>query len=423
MTLVSTFDQFVAEMSGLEPHKSFAKAKESSYAAGVIEAVAENYFTEMFNEESQSLRFAFYGAIFSLKTNDSRIADLVELVSGRDVNGLLSLMLRMVGNPDSIEKEYSSKVWKISRSNDRVISSLDELTGRGESGWTYDISWDEVAENYFEDEFLADDFINLCMPGVISSRDYLVTGPPKLSHSYPLELYLAIANPRITFECELPGVYAEWTYDGDWGRAYTGFRALPEDLDDIFTTACRANIFYGYLKLVQERWEEHGADDHGIFEWDPYRALLFTRPDLSEAQCAKFILKTLDEIPSSEDILTLIDEGIWQGGEEAWTLNLEIASLYTTSTEAHQKVFEVGSTILNLALLLNPAISQDLRKQINSSGIKLEFRDPLDDPDDDEDNKSESEVIEHLITQAQEFKDSGLVAILQSIVQDDRTGK
>jgi hypothetical protein len=72
---------------------------------------------------------------------------------------------------------------------------------------------------------------------------------------------------------------------------------------------------------------------------------------------------------------------------------------------------------------LNPAISQDLRKQINSSGIKLEFRDPLDDPDDDEDNKSESEVIEHLITQAQEFKDSGLVAILQSIVQDDRTGK
>jgi hypothetical protein len=423
MALISTTDEFMSEMSGLEPHKSFAKAKSTAYSAGVIEEVADKYFTELLNEESQSLRFAFYGAIFSLKTNDSRIADLVELVSGRDVNGLLSLMLRMVGNPDSIEKEYSSKVWKISRSNDRVISSLDELTGRGESGWTYDISWDEVAEDYFEDEFLADDFINLCMPGVISSRDYLVTGPPKLSHSYPLELYLAIANPRITFECELPDIDTE-TYPGDWGRAYTGYEALPEDLLELFSSACRANLFYRYLKLVQERWEDQGSDDHGIFEWDPYPALLFTRPDLSEEQCAEFILKVLDQSPSSRDvdILGLIDEGIWDNSEEAWTLNLEIASLYTTSAEAHQKVFEVGSTILNLALLLNPTISQDLRKQINSSGIKLEFRDRLYDPDYDN-NMSASDVVEHLIAQAQEFKDSGLVAILRSVVEDDRNGE
>ena len=377
--IISTLNDFVAEMSGLEPHKSFAKARATAYAAGVVEEIASNYFTEMLNEESQSLRFAFYGAIYSLKPNDARIAKLVELISDRDADGLLILMLRMVGNPNSIEEEYSSKVWEISRSRDRVISSLDELTGRGESGWTGWILPEEVAENWIKNKFLAQDFIQLCYSRIIESRDYLVTGPPRLSHSYPLELYLAIANPRIKFECELPGVYAEWTYDGDWGRAYTGFRALPEDLDDLFTTACRANIFYGYLKLVQERWEEHGADDHGIFEWDPYRALLFTRPDLSEAQCTKFILKTLDEIPSSEDILTLIDGGIWEGGEEAWTFDLEIASLYTTSPEAHQKVFEVGSTILNLALLLNPTISQDLRNQINSSGVELEHRDPLDD--------------------------------------------
>jgi hypothetical protein len=414
MALISTTDEFMSEMSGLEPHKSFAKAKSTAYSAGVIEAVAAKYFTEMLNEESQSLRFAFYGAIFSLKTNDSRIADLVELVSGRDVNGLLTLMLRMVGNSNSIEEEYSYKVWNIPLSHDRVISSLDELTGRGEDGWTYDIPWDEVA-GYFNDEFLAEDFIELCTDGVISSRDYLVTGPPKLSHSYPLELYLAIANPRITFECELPDIDTE-TYPGDWGRAYTGYEALPEDLLELFSSACRANLFYRYLKLVQERWEDQGSDDHGIFEWDPYPALLFTRPDLSQEQCAEFILKVLDQSPSSRDvdILGLIDEGIWDNSEEAWTLNLEIASLYTTSTEAHQKVFEVGSTILNLALLLNPAISQDLRKQINSSGIKLEFRDPLDDYK----NNSESEVIEHLITQAQEFKDSGLVAILQTIAQD-----
>ena len=376
--IISTFDDFVAEMSGLEPHKSFAKAKSTAYSAGVIEEVADKYFTEMLNEESQSLRFAFYGAIYSLKSNDSRIAELVELISGRDVNGLLSLMLRMVGNPDSIEEEFSSKVWEISRTRDRVIYSLDELTGRGESGWTYDIPWDEVATDYFEDEFLAEDFIKLCANGFINSRDYLVTGPPKLSHSYPLELYLAIANPRITFDCELPGVYAEWTYDGDWGRTDAGF-GLPEDIFDIFLSAGRVREFYGYQKLVQERWENQGAHDHGIFEWDPYRSLLFTRPDLSEAQCAEFILKTLDKIPSSRDILTLIDEGIWDGSEEAWTFDLEIASLYTTSAEAHQKVFEVGSTILNLALLLNPAISQDLRNQINSSGLELEHRDPLGD--------------------------------------------
>ena len=377
ITLVSTFDQFVAEMSGLESDKSFAKAKKTAYSAGVIEEVADKYFAEMLNEDSQSLRFAFYGAIFSLKPIDSRIADLVDLISSRDVNGLLTLMLRMVGNPNSINDEYSSKDWKLSHSHDRVIFSLDELTGRGENGWTGWILPEEVAEDWIKNEFLAQDFIQLCYNRVINSRDYLVTGPPKSTHSYPLELYLAIANPRIKFECELPDIYTE-TYAGDWGRRDAGF-GLPEDIFEIFTSADRVREFYGYQKLVQERWINQGAHDHGIFEWDPYRALLFTRPDLSEAQCAKFILKTLDEIPSSSEFLTLIDEGIWEYGEEAWTFDLEIASLYTTSAEAHQKVFDMGSTILNLALLLNPTISQDLRNQINLSGVELEFRDPLDE--------------------------------------------
>ena len=150
ITLVSTFDQFVAEMSGLESDKSFAKAKKTAYSAGVIEEVADKYFAEMLNEDSQSLRFSFYGAIFSLKPIDSRIADLVDLISSRDVNGLLTLMLRMVGNPNSINDEYSSKDWKLSHSHDRVIFSLDELTGRGENGWTGWILPEEVAEDWIK---------------------------------------------------------------------------------------------------------------------------------------------------------------------------------------------------------------------------------------------------------------------------------
>jgi hypothetical protein len=405
MALISTTDEFMSEMSGLEPHKSFAKAKGTAYSAGVIEDVASKYFSEMLNDESQSLRFAFYGAIHSLEPNDFRIADLVELISGRDEDGLISFMLRMVGNPNSIEEEYNSKVWEISRTHDRVISSLDELSGRGESGWTYEKSPQEIADWVIADQIVAADFIILCELYIMDTREYLIASKHKAGHSYPLALYLAIANPRIKFECELPEASAK-TYSGDWGRGYGYGGGLPNELFDIFESACRVQAFYGYLKLLAER-----SENMTIFEWDPYQALLFTRPDLSKDDCTEYILKTLNEIPEWFEFVKCVDHGIWNfedeydEGEEAWSFDLEIACLYTTSADTHQKVFDLGSMILNLALLLNPAISQDLRSQINSSGIKIEF-------------SVEPDLVEILVVRAQEFEDLGLVAILRSALEN-----
>lgn len=87
-------------------------------------------------------------------------------------------------------------------------------------------------------------------------------------------------------------------------------------------------------------------------------------------------------------------------------IDVEIACLFETDDKLHQLIFEANSESLNLALLLNPSISQALRDEITATGLELEFLDYF-------------EALPELIEQAETYKDPWLARILRDLDRDE----
>jgi hypothetical protein len=104
-----------------------------------------------------------------------------------------------------------------------------------------------------------------------------------------------------------------------------------------------------------------------------------------------------------------IDESSPVDGTGAY--DIEIACLYEMNEKMHQQIFEIGSTLLNLALLLNPSISKSLREEIGNTGLEIEFVEGFDSPQD----ITLATGLDMMIERAETYKDPGLAGILRNI--------
>jgi len=128
---------------------------------------------------------------------------------------------------------------------------------------------------------------------------------------------------------------------------------------------------------------------------------LFTRSDLASEQRAKHISDVLTRHPEQ---IALIDGPEVMDSEGF--VDVEIACMFESDEKLHRLIFEANSDSLNLALLLNPSISQALRAEIKATGLELEFLDYF-------------EALPELIEQAETYKDPGLAAILRNLDTSD----
>lgn len=390
----SSIGQLIESTSKLDLATCFGTARYADYSDGVIEEVADKFYDEFVNADSQLFRFAFYGALYSLRPSDPRAHKLNVKFSAEEADPFLSFIMDEIdgkGTRNNILQD--AEIEALQAQVPRVISSMNELSGVAVADLDPHTPSFEDIEEYGVEKMLSEDFKELEELGVADFLDYIAF---TWDLAYPKALYLAVANPFITFDIEIPDSNAK-TFDGEWefyGRYSDEIcAALPGDFHEIFYTTPRVLSFYS-LQVVVERTEELGG-----FAWDPYRSILFTRTDLSEAQRTEYLTERLQNITADD-----IDESSPVDGTGAY--DIEIACLYEMNEKMHQQIFEIGSTLLNLALLLNPSISESLREEIGATGLELEF------PDD-------FEALQELIEQAETYKDPGLANILRELHQDD----
>jgi len=406
--------EFLLEVSSKEPKEAFNLARYADYSSDVIESLAKSFYNEFSGIESRAIRFAFYGAIFSL--NPERSYDTINLASHfkrelkdadqKQITWLKNESLRQESAPflsfliDLVDPK-GLQLNKINEAQENHIQAAREmkftdplLELRGIADFHPKLSpHSQDLVDYDVHAELSADFATLAEFGVVDFLDYYAYFQ---NQDYPKALYLMIANPFVTLEFDLPELNAK-TFDSEW-EFYVTYNdeiciALPGDFHGIFHTAPRVLSFYS-LQAVVERTE-----DLGQFAWDPYRSLLFTRNDLSEALRTEFLKERLQNITAAD-----IDESSPIDGTGAY--DIEIACLYEMNERMHQQIFEIGSTLLNLSLLLNPSISDSLRKEIRAKGLEIEFVEDFDSLDE-------------LIERANTYKDPGLAKILRDLDRDE----
>jgi hypothetical protein len=345
------------------------------------------------NADSQLVRFAFYGALYSMQPSDPRVSKLNEKFKAEEEDAFLTFVLDEIdakGTRNNILLD--NEIGVLQAPVPRVISSMDELCGVAIADFSpHAPSYDNIEENGV-DRILSEDFKELEKLSVVEFLDYIAF---TWDLAYPKALYLAVANPFITFDCEIPS-HETRTYDSEW-EFYSGYSngicaALPGDFYDIFLTIPRVRTFYS-LRHIVERME----DENGNIFWDPYPSILFTRSDLASEQRTHYILDQLDK---HSDHIAVIDSSEVMDGDGF--IDVEMSCLFEADNEVHQKIFEANSESLNLALLLNPSISDSLRSQIEATGVQVEFHEDFDG-------------ISLLIEQALEYNDPGLAEILSDL--------
>ena len=391
---IESIEQLFECTTGLDLEKCFGAAKYADYSPGVIEEVAERFYSDFVNTESQLIRFAFYGALYSMHPSDPRVAKLNVKFKAEERDYFLTFVLDELDAKGTRHRTLlDSEVEALQAPVPRLISSMEELSGVAIA----DVDPKAPSFNNLEDNgvdrILSDDFEELERLAVVDFLDYVAFF---WDLAYPKALYLAVANPFVTFDIDIPDSNAT-TFDGEW-EFYVRYsddicNALPGDFHGIFHTVPRVLSFYS-LRAVVERTE-----DLMQFAWDPYRSILFTRTDLSEEQRTEYLTERLQNIMAND-----IDESSPLDGTGAYTI--EIACLFETEEKMHQRIFEVGSTLLNLSLLLNPSISESLREEIGKTGLEIEFPEDFD-------------ALTDLIEQAETYKDSGLAEILRDLERDD----
>lgn len=389
----SSIGQLIERTSGVDLATGFGVAKYADYSAGVIEEIAKRFYAEFVNSESQSVRFAFYGALYSMQPSDPRVAKLNLKFKAEEREPFLTFVLDEIDESGTRHNTLQNmEIEALQAPVPRVILSMQELSGVAIADFhPHAPSYDKIEENGV-DPILSKDFEELQNLQVVDFLDYIAF---TWDLSYPKALYLAVANPFVTFDIDIPDSNSK-TFDGEWEFYTTRDEicgALPGDFHDIFYTIPRARAFYS-LQRIRER-----TDESGNFSWDPYRSILFSRSDLAGANRKKYLLDQLSDPNSYSDI---DDVNYW---EAIGFSDLEFACLFETSEEVHGKVFEVGSEVLNLALLLNPSVSEAIRAGITATGLEIEF------PED-------FEALPELIEDARTYLDPNLALILKTLLQD-----
>jgi hypothetical protein len=398
----STVGQLIESMSGVDLATCFGIAKYSDYSAGVIEEIADRFYAEFVNSESQLVRFAFYGALYSLKPSDPRASKLNEKFKAEEGEPFLTFVLDEIDESGTRHKTLQNiEIEALQAPVPRVILSMQELSGVAIADFHPRApSFENIEENGV-DRLLSEDFKELERLAVVDFLDYVAFF---WDLAYPNALYLAVANPFVTFDIDIPDLNAE-TLNGEWEfytrDNYNICYALPGDFRSIFHTVPRVLSFYS-LQAVVERTEELGQ-----FAWDPYRSILFTRTDLSEVQRTEYLTERLQVITAND-----IDESSPVDGTGAY--DIEIACLFEVNEKMHRQIFDIGSTLLNLSLLLNPSISEALRKEIGNAGLEIEFVEGFDSPQD----ITLDTGLDIMIERAETYKDPGLAAILRGLVRN-----
>lgn len=394
---IESIGQLIECTTGLDLGTCFGAAKYADYSPGVIEEVAERFYADFVNTESQLIRFAFYGALYSMQPSDPRVSKLNAKFKAEEEDAFLRFILDEIdakGTRNNILQEAEIEV--LQAPVPRVISSMNELTGVALADLDpHAPSYEDIEENGVN-RILSEDFKELEKLAVTDFLDYIAFTWDLV---YPKALYLAVANPFVTFDFDIPDSNSK-TFDGEW-EFYGTYSddicaALPGDFYDIFLTIPRVRAFYSLQYIV-----ERGEDSRGNVPWDPYASILFTRSDLASVERAKYIC---DQLSNHAEHIAVIDS--YEVMDSAGFIDIEIPCLFETGNEVHQKIFETNSKSLNLALLLNPSISQTLRSQIEATGVQLEFPEDFD-------------ALTDLIEQAQTYKDSGLAEILRDLDRDD----
>ena len=410
----ASLSELSLEVSSKEPKEAFNLARYADYSNDVIESLAKSFYKEFNGIGSRGMRFAFYGAIFSLSTqqsydtvhlaghferelkeaNQEQITWLKNESLRQESDPFLSFIVDQV-DPEGLQRNIMNEAQEnhIQRPIEMKFSNpLLEL--RGIADFHPKLSpYSQDLDDYGVDAELSGDFKTLEEIGVVDFLDYYAYYQDQ---DYPKALYLMIANPFVTLEFDLPDLSTK-TFDSEW-EFYVTYNdeicnALPGDFHGIFHTVPRVLSFYS-LQAVVERTE-----DLGQFAWDPYRSILFTRTDLSEAQRTEYLTERLQNITAND-----IDESCPLDGTGAY--DIEIACLFETDEKMHQRIFEIGSTLLKFALFLNPSISESLREEIVNTGFEIEFVEGFD-------------CVDLLIDRAETYKDPGLAKILRDLHLDD----
>jgi hypothetical protein len=395
---IESIGQLIECTTGLDLGTCFGAAKYADYSPGVIEEVAERFYADFVNTESQLIRFAFYGALYSMQPSDPRVSKLNAKFKAEEEDAFLRFILDEIdakGTRNNILQEAEIEV--LQSPVPRVISSMNELTGVALADLDpHAPSYEDIEENGVN-RILSEDFKELEKLAVVDFLDYIAFTWDLV---YPKALYLAVANPFITFDFEIPK-HTTVTYDAEW-EFYVRYSddicsSLPGDFYDIFLTVPRVRTFYS-LQYIWERTE----GECGNISWDPYASILFTRSDLAGEQRATYII---DQLTNHSEQTSLIDGS--EVMDSQGFIDVEISCLFETDGKLHQLIFEANSESLNLALLLNPSISNELRSQIEASGVSLEFPENFD------------AALSELIEQADTYKDPGLAEILRDLDLDD----
>jgi hypothetical protein len=404
-------NELMDEASSKIPSEAFNLGRYSEHSKGVIESMARIFYKELLGSQLRSERFAFYGAIFSLSSQDSydavNLADhfgrkpkefdqeLVSWLKDEFVNQesapFLSFIVDQI-NPKGLQlnKINEAQESHIQQPKDMTFSNpLLEL--RGIADFHPKLSpYSQDLVDYGVDAELSEDFATLENMDVLDFLDYYAL---YTDLDYPKAFYLMIANPFVTPDFALPELDTK-TFDGEW-EFYVTYNdeictALPGDFHGIFHTVPRVLTYYS-LRAVVDRTQELGQ-----FAWDPYRSISFTRSDLYEELRTEYLKECLENLSAND-----VDESSPLDGTGAY--DIEIACLFETSQEVHRLIFGIGSTLLNLSLLLNPSVSESLRKEIRATGLEIEFVEDFDSIND-------------LIERANTYKDPGLARILQGVV-------
>jgi len=439
----ASMSELSLEVSSKEPKDAFNFARYADFSHDLIESLAKSFYKEFVGMDStheswygpsdppdlhlRGVRFAFYGAIFSL--SPKRSFDAVELANHfernlqeanqKQITWLKNEFLRQEKEPflsfmvDQVDPE-GLKLNILSKKQENYIQRPVEVTfadpmmkGRGIA------EFDPHLGPYFRDldeydvhPILSEDFKELEKLFVVDFLDYWWFSRQK---DYPKALYLMIANPFVTLEFDLPTLDTV-TFKNEWefyGSDDVICSALPGDFQNIFHTVPRVLSFYS-LQAVVERTEDtmERCSPQAWFDWDPYKSILFTRTDICEAQRTEFLTERLQNITAKD-----VDEGPSIDsidGSEGYAI--EIACLFEINEKMHQQIFDIGSTLLNLSLLLNPSISESLREEIGNTGLEIEFVEGFDSP-----YNLYSTGRDMMIERAETYKDPGLAGILRNI--------
>ena len=390
--IFSSVGQLISHIANLDLESCFQIATYSDYSDGVIEELATRFYGEFLNEESKLVRFAFYGALYSLPLDDQRLFSLREkILVGKRCNFIAFLLdeLDSTGTRNNMITEVEIK--NLRSTEPRSILSIEELKGREIAYFHSKLTpYSNDLNDFGVDPILAADFVELVNLKVVTFNDFFGFYEDL---SYPKALYLAIANPFIVLDFELPHVdtrtfFGQWEFEQLPDYAGEICAALPDDLKDIFQTTPRVQTFFSMSRVIDE------AQD-GTFEWDPYRSILFTRNDFDEKLRATYLLGILHDLENYGS-----DEPHRLSGAALY--DAEIACLYETNSEIHLRILDLGSELLNLALLLNPSISASIRERVVTSGVKIEFADNFDS-------------LTELVELAETYGDTSLAVILRAL--------